>query len=95
MIKPNDEVGAIQSIEGQTVFMYGYGTYIGQISQKNMNVSKPNILLDNGKNLFGIECIWGSKEEIEVLVSNKEIVIIDPDDVRKTLNIIPPKTITS
>lgn len=81
-------VGALMGADGDTVRVFGYGTYQGdQIPPAELKVQmwgvpmdRPNpcIKLDNGKLVFGCECWWGPEELIKERVKQySKIVNVD------------------
>ncbi len=85
LIKSGDSVGAIFGIEGNTVFLFGYGAYAGTDinTRDGVITSNPVIALDNGKILKDIECIWGDIDKILDLIGSKSIIFVDPDEIKK------------
>jgi hypothetical protein len=69
-------VGAISNSKGDTVYMFGWGTYqgeevppVGTPGPFGMDASQvgpnPKILLDSGDVVFGCQCWWGAEEVIK------------------------------
>lgn len=67
--KKGDRVGAVASVNGNIVELFGYGTYEGEeipppdIAGGFVTTPNPKIKLDNGDILWGCEC-WWSPEDI-------------------------------
>lgn len=94
MSKIGERVLAISHAKGDTVWIYGYGKYIGdEIPPKeaggmNFGIPNPCILLDSGKKVFGCECWWGEAERAEKeIVRGRKTIEVDIDEDRKG---IPP-----
>jgi hypothetical protein len=80
-------VGAILSMDDETVNLLGYGTYDGdEIPVVNgmevLPIANPKITLDSGKVVWGCECWWGPEDKIKEQVEGKEIVEVDIDEAR-------------
>lgn len=79
-----ERVGAIICASGGKIIFAGYGTYEGDVipdtddikfmgcSLKEIKVTNPKIILDNGSTIWGCECWWGTesvvKERINLLL---------------------------
>lgn len=80
----NTRVYAVISAAKGVVKWLGEGTYIGNRSSPDHAHLWPQILLDNGKMVWGYECWWGLAKTFErKFPSNWQWVIVDIDDVRK------------
>ena len=85
MSEKGDRVGAIQSADQEKVNFYGYGTYQGDsvppenVGGFNCGVPNPEILLDNGKTVFGCECWWGPEENIKKTIGDRVVVEVKPE----------------
>jgi len=89
MIKLGERVGAILKADETTVYMLGFGKYVGdETPPENVggfNAGRPNpkIDLDNGKSVFGCECWWGSEADVKRMIMGREVVEVDIDDFRR------------
>ena len=63
--EPGTRVIAIDRATETTIFIFGYGTYEGNLFHQESGVDKPMIRLDNGRVVWGHECIWGPDDVIE------------------------------
>ena len=75
-VQPGERVGAISHTDGDTIFFYGYGVYVGMfiptIEEAGDNemllmfaearVANPRINLDDGGVVWGMTCWWGAEE---------------------------------
>ncbi len=96
-LKPGDRVGAIQEIGLESVKFFGYGIYEGEYNlpphvyyalddnDEDFNQLSPRIRLDNSKELFGVECIWGSEEAVKKEIGDRRVITIDIYDYRKNI----------
>lgn len=87
-------VGTILSGDDKEVNLFGYGIYNGYQVPKEavgffsdelieQGIENPEILLDNGKKVYGCECWWGSEEKIKKMIKDKKVNIIDVDEYRR------------
>lgn len=81
--KIGDRVGAISSSdkEKNTVFMFGYGRYAGDVVVPDgwlKGVPNPKIELDDGGEVWGYMCWWGGEAKIQKMVEGAKIVIVQP-----------------
>jgi hypothetical protein len=85
---------AISHSEGNKVFIFGYGYYVGDEVPttaggfmgemvKESGITNPKIELDNGKVVWGCECWWGDVESAKKMMDDREVVEIDIDEERK------------
>jgi hypothetical protein len=84
MIKTNDTVCAVYAIEGHIAYIYGYGTYKGPNTKTDISIGMPEIVLDSGINITGLECLWGLPESLSSYLKGKAIVFMDPIEIRKS-----------
>lgn len=85
-VKVGDRVGAFMSRTDSSVEFCGYGVYLGDLPCKRLGYrSNPKIQLDNGKQVWGCECWWGSEAEIQ-----KEIAGITVNDASGQLDAFDP-----
>ena len=82
----NDYVGAVQKADDDTVWIYGYGKYVGDevpcrgFLQK-AQITNPCIVLDNGSKVYGFECWWGDAAEMKKFIGDRNIVeVAAPED---------------
>lgn len=73
-------VGAIQSADEDTVQLYGYGVYDGEHPpfEDMPGFKNPRITLDNGKQVWGMQCWWGSEEQIRNHIGDRDVIIVEP-----------------
>jgi len=93
MTKPGSRVIAVRNAEGDTVWIYGYGKYVGDehppegtVGCFGIDVGKiegytnPKIELDNGKVVWGCQCWFGPEEEIKKrMIRDRKVVEVDID----------------
>jgi hypothetical protein len=87
-----DRVGAILKSNKTTVWLFGYGTYLGYAKpDPELGVAmfgipvewkSPSIKLDSGKLVFGAECWWGSESGVKALVEGKAVIMVDIETER-------------
>lgn len=90
MTKIGDRVGAILDRNEKQTRLLGYGVYQGQEvpprevagEWSNLQIPNPKILLDNGDVVWGLECWWGSEEEIKELIKGLKIIDVRIGDFR-------------
>lgn len=76
-------VGAIRNANEETVYLYGYGTYVGDeippVEKRlfGLEIPNPKIVLDNGSVVWGRECWWGSEEQIKEMIGNRKVEIVE------------------
>ena len=87
----NDRVGAILGAKNGVVEFLGYGVFVGNfelpehVGGLNFGQVNPKIELDNGKEVWGCECWWGSEEQIKEELEKYDTVIeVDIEEVRKS-----------
>lgn len=69
-------VGAIQKMDEETVHLFGYGVYDGDLEvPDNPGWFNPRITLDSGKIVWGYQCWWGSEGEVKSIIANKTTII--------------------
>jgi len=81
MVKIGDRVGAIRNADSTTVYLYGFGEYMGEEVPtrgflSEIGIKNPAIKLDNGQIVYGFECWWGSEVEIKEMIGNRTVVIV-------------------
>lgn len=87
-------VGAIRNADDNHVFLFGYGTYVGdEIPHEKVGgmgellreagIANPKIALDSGKDVFGCECWWASEARCKEMIGNRAVVMIDIDEARE------------
>ncbi len=72
-------VGAIREADENTVYMYGYGKYLGD-EESPMGFPNPKIQLENGKVIWGYQCWWGSEKEVKNMIGNRKVIMIDTEE---------------
>jgi len=89
-----DRVIAISHSEGDKVFIFGFGKYVGDEipvtaggwmgdGLRENQMTNPKIVLDNGKVVWGCECWWGDEEGMRKSLADKILVEIDIEEARK------------
>ena len=88
-----DRVGAVSHSDGKVTYLFGYGTYDGDvvpppgvqamgIELHELGVANPKITLDSGKVVWGCECWWGTEAAVRKRLSGFDIVAVDIDESR-------------
>jgi hypothetical protein len=91
--KIGDRFGAIQKTDEKTVYLFGYGVYVGDEvppadlkGERGMmsmlheaKVDNPKIKLDDGTFVYGCECWWGSEEKVKESIRGRKIIIVKPN----------------
>jgi len=89
-----ERVGAISHSKGDTVYVYGLGTYEGDhipleatgwIAQnlREFQIQNPRIRLDSGKVVYGCECWWGKENVVLAKLGMfEQVVVLDIDEQR-------------
>lgn len=78
--------GAIASASVEEVRLLGYGVYEGdfvpdattkgglaKLAHKH-NLPTPRIRLDDGTQVYGCQCYWGSEQEIKEIIGSRVVV---------------------
>lgn len=84
-----ERVIAIAYSEGNTIYYYGEGTYIGylpipaEVNAMFAGIDNPCIELDNGKSVWGCECLWGNVEKAKKVYAKYKWELIDIDERRQ------------
>lgn len=71
-----NRVGAIQKADETTVYMYGYGEYLGD-AESPLGIPNPKIQLDNGDIVWGYQCWWGPEEKVKNMIGGRKITMVD------------------
>ncbi len=88
-------IGTISHNEGDTFYIFGYGTYVGdEVPEtaggwvadglREAGVPNPKLVLDNGKVVWGCECWWGPEEQIRKKLEKFTVVEVDIEEARKS-----------
>lgn len=80
-------VFAVQSQNDKVCNFFGDGELIEKkipdIEPFNkMKIYNPCIKLDSGKYVWGFQCWWGEIEEKEGFIKDREVVIVEPDNIQ-------------
>lgn len=88
-MKMGDRVGAIRNADKETVYLFGYGTYEGDvvppvgtigafgIDVGEIGVKNPKISLDNGKVVWGCQCWWSSEEKTKYMIGDRKVEAVE------------------
>ena len=79
-LKVGYRVGAIQKADKETVYMYGFGTYVGDEVSPEFPVPNPKIQLDNGEVVWGYQCWWGPEEKVNEMIAGRKIEFVSMSD---------------
>lgn len=101
MTQEPKRVFAILKSDEKTVYLFGFGHYVGhEVPPQNtpghpgfMGVEgreNPKIVLDNGKVVWGCECWWGAIKEYDRIAKGREVKEVDIDELRKAVYENPP-----
>ena len=80
-------VGAIRNSDAETVYLFGYGVYLGDevpprgtyclgVDLHELGRPNPKIRLDSGDIVWGCECWWGGEESVRRKIGNRKVVIV-------------------
>lgn len=75
--KVGDRVGAIRSATPDTVELFGYGVYDGDIEHPELGFPNPRITLDDGSIVWGCECWWGPEERVKALIGGRQVITVE------------------
>lgn len=81
-------VGAIMRANQTTVWVYGFGLYLGELRPPDnilstllMRGRHPCIRLDNGRGyVWGCQCWWGPEAQIRAVIGERTEVLVDPPE---------------
>lgn len=78
-------VGAVEKLDKYTVYIYGYGRYMGEdvpprevsvfLHDNEIRVAK--IMLDNGNVVWGCQCWWGAESMIKRTVGKRRVIVVN------------------
>lgn len=104
----NKRVGALMytNKENKEIGFFGYGEYVdrsvpneaagGTLAEmaRDLGMTNPEILLDNGKTVWGCECWWGNEEEVKEKIHKAKqngftILDLDIDEERRKVGETP------
>jgi len=71
-------VGVVQSANKTTVYLFGYGVYDGDLEHPAFGIKNPHITLDDGGEVWGLECWWGVEEKVKDSIRGREVIIVKP-----------------
>lgn len=91
-----DRVGAIQKADQETVWLFGYGVYEGDLPAPvgpmgltldefeeicgSREYLNPRIALDGGGHVYGLECWWGSEEGVRASIGPRKVVVVPAEE---------------
>ncbi len=82
-------VGAMAFKTGGTIFLLGYGIYVGDEVPSDegggsmtalfhaLEKRNPKIVLDNGDIVWGCECWWGSEADIKKVIHEENLSVVE------------------
>lgn len=76
MAEIGTRVGAIQKADKETVHLFGYGVYDGNIEHPELGFPNPRITLDDGRVVWGCECWWSAEDVIKSKIGDREVVYV-------------------
>ncbi len=90
--KIGDRIGAIKCMDENTVYLFGFGTYLGDEFPPDdpsgnrglmalvhkAGIENPKLKMDDGTIVWGCECWWGDETTVKKNIEGKKIVIIKP-----------------
>ena len=98
MTQKGERVMTVSHSDGDRVFVFGEGVYVGNepvgeeaagvwaALARDAGAPNPKIELDCGKSVWGCECWWGPVEAAKSRLTGMEIVTIDIEEVRQRVN---------
>ncbi len=92
MKKVGDRIGAVLSSKNDVVKFLGYGTYQGdhvpppEVKMWGEPLTHPNpkLVLDNGDEVYGCECWWGSEAAVVKHLVGKTVETVSIKTARGT-----------
>jgi len=86
MAKIGDRVGAIRNADSTTVYLFGFGEYIGdKVPTRGFwwgaEIENPTIKLDNGEIVYGFECWWSSEVKVKEVIGSRTVVNVPVEPV--------------
>ena len=75
-LKPGDRVGAFAEVKDGECKFIGWGEYLGDFELDNPKCVAAKLKLDDGTELHGFECIWGSEARVKREIGNRKLVPI-------------------
>ena len=93
MAQVGDRVGAVLKSDTDTVHFLGFGVYNGRqvpppgigmfgLDAHELGITNPEIILDNGKKVYGCECWWGTETGVQKAIQGKRIIHVDIEQYR-------------
>lgn len=91
MMIAGTRAGAMSHGTEDTVYLYGYGVYVGDevppedVKFLGIQLDHPNpkIVLDSGKVVWGCECWWGSEEAVKKQIGDRKVIMVDIEKARE------------
>lgn len=83
MLKVGERVGAVSNTIDGTVYLYGYGVYVGSEVPPDGPLHKrgtadPKIILDDGGVVWGYQCWIWREETIKAWIGDRTVSIVAP-----------------
>ncbi len=77
--KPGDRVGAVFNSDPETVRMFGWGVYDGELPCPHIGGrNNPRITLDDGAGIvWGCESWWGDETKMRAWIGKRKIQLVD------------------
>ena len=81
-----DRVGAILKADLETVYLLGYGVFDGdQVLPERLALFpghlNPRLTLDNGRQVFQVQCYWGTEDEIKNAIGKRKVINVGPQEL--------------
>lgn len=82
-VNVGERVGAIKCAGNGVIEFYGFGVYEGFFEHPEFGLHNPKILLDSGDVIWGLECFWGSEENIRKKIEGYDKCVTIPVPSKK------------
>ena len=88
-MKIGTRIGALQSANADTVYLFGFGTYVGEeIPPDNvvgpfghhglLELKNPKLVMDDGTVVWGCESWWGDENAVRRMIGSRDIEHVTP-----------------
>lgn len=92
MSKVGERIGAIYKASEETVYVLGFGVYVGdEIPPKDggwmaaacheVGATNPKLVLDDGQIVWGCQCWWGPADRALAMIGNRKIEYVRMEDI--------------
>lgn len=78
-MEKNEKVFAVRNATDKLVYIYGVGTYLGDMDSPK-GIPNPCIKLDDGKTIWGYQCWWGPMSRYEEFIQGRKVLTVPLED---------------